>query len=83
MTIHDIFFDTHSVLLCADPVDKARASIDLYSRWQGMSSEEQAFAQSMPNATDIEVLEAPGRPDHPDLAVGYSNLGSFIMSSVN
>lgn len=67
MTIHDIFFDTHSVLLCPDPVDKARASIDLYSRWQSLSSEARASAHSKPNATTIDVLEAPGRPEHPVL----------------
>ena len=67
MTIHDIFYDTYGVLLCPDPVDKARASINLFSRWQGMSSEEQSFAQSKPHTAAIEVLDAPGRPDHPEL----------------
>lgn len=67
MTINDIFHETQSVLLCSDAVDKAHASIDLYNRWQSMSAEQQTSAQSMPDATPIDVLEAPGRPKQPVL----------------
>jgi len=67
MTIKDIFCDTQKVLLCPDPVDKAYASIDLYRRWQCLSAQQQVSAQSTPDATSIEVLEAPGRPNRPVL----------------
>ncbi|MFK7854988.1 MAG: ferritin-like domain-containing protein [Granulosicoccus sp.] len=67
MNIDDIFIKTHDVLLDPDPVHKAFASIDLYTQWQALSQEQQQAAQARPDASAIDVLDAPGRPEHPRL----------------
>lgn len=81
MPISDIFLDTYKVLLCPDPVDKARASIDLYIQWQGLSGQEQTAAQATAQATSIDVLDAPGRPEHP-LLVSTKDLPKRGLGSV-
>lgn len=63
----DVFCQSESVLLCADPVEKAQASIDLYVRWQGMSPSDKTTALLDTGESVIRALVSPGRPEHPRL----------------
>jgi uncharacterized ferritin-like protein (DUF455 family) len=67
MSIHDLFIDAENVLMCADPVQKATASIELYAAWCELSKEELARLSSAPSSSVVRVLDAPGRPDQPEL----------------
>ena len=53
--------------MCADPVQKATASIELYAAWCELSKEELARLSSAPSSSVVRVLDAPGRPDQPEL----------------
>ena len=67
MNALDIFSETEAVLRTADPVDKANASIELYQR--GLALPEALKDQSllMPSASSVRVMQAPGRPERPEL----------------
>lgn len=63
----DIFHEAESVLMCADPVRKATASIDLLRRWQSLPAEDQQGSMACSSVSMIRHLEAPGRPALPAL----------------
>lgn len=67
MSAPDIFSDTEAVLLTADPVQKANASIGLYRLWLALSDAERDQALSRPSASTVRIMQAPGRPEHPEL----------------
>lgn len=67
MSIHDLFLDTENILMCADPVQKATASIELYSAWCELSPDQYLKVSSASSASVVRTLDAPGRPDKPDL----------------
>ncbi len=69
----DVFYDSESVLLCADPVKKAQDCIGLYTRWLDMNAATRQQAIIDSGRSVVRVLDAPGRPDKPSL-VAAKNL---------
>jgi uncharacterized ferritin-like protein (DUF455 family) len=67
----DVFHEAEKALVCADPVDKATLCIDLYQRWQSMSTDDQLDSMVGPTISTIRRLEAPGRPALPSLVEAY------------
>jgi uncharacterized ferritin-like protein (DUF455 family) len=65
----DVLQEAQQILMQADPVRKATASIELYARWQSI---EQTIEQSIKQTVElsdepVRSLDAPGRPDWPKL----------------
>ncbi len=67
MNIDDLFHSAESVLLCADPHDKAQGSIALHLAWRELSVEQRQRILSTPSHSTVRVLDAPGRPEAPAL----------------
>lgn len=67
MSIHDLFMDAENVLMCSDPVQKATASIDLYAAWRELSQDQLSQLSCAASSSVVRVLDAPGRPNKPDL----------------
>ena len=67
MSIHDLFMDAENVLMCADPVQKATASIDLYAAWCDLPQDQLTQLSCATSKSLVRVLDAPGRPEHPKL----------------
>lgn len=67
MSIHDLFMDAENVLLCADPVQKATASIELYAAWCGLPQDRMTRLSCATSNSVVRVLAAPGRPEYPEL----------------
>ena len=53
--------------MCADPVEKAEQCIDLYQNWLNADVEQQRVLLLDTGASKVRVLDAPGRPDQPQL----------------
>lgn len=67
MSIHDLFMDAENVLMCADPVQKATASIELYKAWCGLPQDQLTHISAAQSLSVVRVLDAPGRPALPEL----------------
>ena len=67
MSIEDLYADAEKALMCPDPVEKARQSIELYDRWGLLDNSEQAMLAKSPSTSSVRILEAPGRPEKPEL----------------
>lgn len=80
MSIHDLFLTAENVLMCADPLHKARASIELYATWRQLSRHQWAHLNGQTSASLVRILKAPGRPEKPELvdarSVARRGLGS-------
>ncbi|NND91472.1 MAG: ferritin-like domain-containing protein [Granulosicoccus sp.] len=63
----DIFLDTEQVLLDADPVRKAQASIALYQQWLALDPQAQSISVSGESVSRVRVIDVPGRPAQPVL----------------
>lgn len=63
----DVFVATEAVLLCAQPLEKAERSKALYASWMRMDKPAQEAVVVDTEASVVRVLEAPGRPAHPEL----------------
>ncbi len=71
MNTPDIFSDTEAVLLMSDPVEKANASIALYRLWLSLSDSLKDEVLAMTSASVVKVLQAPGRPERPELVEAH------------
>jgi len=67
LNISDIYLAAEYSLLCDDPVEKALGSIKLFSLWQSLEPEQQQSSVAVPSKSVIRVLDAPGRPEKPEL----------------
>jgi len=65
--INDLFQSAESVLLCADPHDKAHASMELHSTWCELSELQRQNVLAAISTSTLRVLDAPGRPETPAL----------------
>lgn len=69
--VNDVFACVESVLMHAQPVEKAERSIALYDAWQSLSVDQQLLAVSHEatrrSTSSVRVLEKPGRPSQPQL----------------
>lgn len=66
-SIVDIYAATESVLLHANPWNKARQSIALYEHWLTLAEMQQHNAMTEQSASDVQALDSPGRPQKPSL----------------
>lgn len=77
----DIYAAAEAALLCADPVEKAELSKQLYRHWM-LSAEPERLQMAVDTGTSIvRVLEAPGRPSQPQL-VAARDLARRALGSV-
>lgn len=76
----DIYIASEQALLCADPVEKAELSKQLFQRWAGMSEQERTAALDDSGQSVVKVLDAPGRPEQPEL-VDARHLAKRAMGS--
>lgn len=67
MAKSDVFAASEQALLCADPVEKAEASKALYAYWMSMAPTQRVEAAQDTGASTIQILDAPGRPENPQL----------------
>lgn len=67
MSIHDLFMDAENVLMCADPLQKANASIELFAVWRELSQDQLPELSGEASSSVVRVLDAPGRPKTPEL----------------
>lgn len=67
MSIRDLFKDAEEVLMCADPVEKAQASIELYDQWCSLPQPSLDSLVKLPSISVVRALDAPGRPEKPEL----------------
>ncbi len=63
----DIYVATESALLCADPVEKAELSKQIYRHWLTLTATQRLQMACDSGASTVRVLEAPGRPVQPQL----------------
>lgn len=66
-TASDVYSACEAALLCSEPVHKARGSKALYAAWLQMDKHQQQAALVDSGKSLVRVLEAPGRPAHPEL----------------
>lgn len=64
---NDWLLAVEQVLLQNDPVAKANQSIDLYTRWQALGSDERTAALNKKTRSVVVELKEPGRPLKPEL----------------
>jgi len=67
----DLFHDTEAVLLTADPVGKANASITLYQSWSALTEPERDRVLAGESVSSVRVMRAPGRPQLPELVEAH------------
>lgn len=67
MSISDLFKEAEDVLMCADPVEKAHASIELYDQWCSLPQSTLESLVNLPCSSVVRTLDAPGRPEKPEL----------------
>ena len=63
----DIFAATEAVLLCDSPLEKAECCKALYAIWMKLDKCKQEAVLVDSGVSVVRVLEAPGRPAHPEL----------------
>lgn len=63
----DIYTLCEVALMCADPVEKAEQCIELYQDWLNADVDQQRVLLLDTGASKVRVLDAPGRPDQPQL----------------
>lgn len=78
--LRDIYVASEQALLCADPVDKAELSRQLYADWAAMSVQQQTQSLVDSGESTVRVLDAPGRPEQPVL-VNARDLARRAMGS--
>jgi len=67
LDISDVYLEAECALLCDDPVEKAQGSIDLYLQWTQLAPEPQRLSVNSASESVVRILEAPGRPEKPEL----------------
>ena len=65
--IADIYTASETVLLCNSPLEKAEGSKALYASWMQMDQQKRDAMLVDTGASAVRILEAPGRPAHPEL----------------
>lgn len=61
----DLLADCEAVLLCADPVAKAKRAVALHASWQALPEAERRDSHEAPSASLVRPLPEPGRPERP------------------
>ena len=77
---HDVFHAAEQILLCAEPTQKAEQSRALYAMWNGMSAAQHAVAATDSGVSNVQILDAPGRPSVP-LLVDARQLAKRALGS--
>lgn len=63
----DVYRQAETALLCCDPLEKAQLSQQLYQSWMTLDAGDRDRACRFESPSQVRELDAPGRPDRPEL----------------